>query len=352
LVPEFFSQPEFFVGTQLPKWAGSAFVFVYMQRKALESDFVSTQLHKWIDAHFGLRVPIRLVGSRTQRPINWSFPFDFSQTILASALVSSSRKECRYLNLYSDGSVYLYTIAIGGSSRKSSVADSFAVDELRIVQSCGPSIVVLTDELCLVKSSGILKLSESFSSAVLVASYEQNLTFVLENGDIFQDQTCICSIVYSTPVYVSINHNFDLLVVATLESTLLFYSVSGMFKSRSWLAGEIVRQILITEGWGFVVVLTAQNLYLFNVNGSLIRSVGNTKSLMLLCCWKDAKGFDWLCGVDNRGRLGCCEAFYLSIAESICYCRGTVIALHYLTDCRSISAVTQDGKCFIVPCPD
>jgi hypothetical protein len=153
-------------------------------------------------------------------------------------------------------------------------------------------------------------------------------------------------------VYVLINHNFDLLVLATLESTLLFYAVSGMSKSRSWLAGEIFQQILITEGWGFVVVLTAQNLYLFNVNGSLIRSVGNTKSLMLLCCWKDAKGFDWLCGVDDRGRLGCYEAFYLNFAQSICYCRGTVIALHYLTDRGSMSAVTQEGKCFIVSCSD
>jgi hypothetical protein len=65
LIPEFFCSPEFLMnrdafdlgdrsGTKvddviLPPWASTAYEFVYLNRKALESDHVSATLHKWID---------------------------------------------------------------------------------------------------------------------------------------------------------------------------------------------------------------------------------------------------------------------------------------------------------------
>lgn len=72
LIPEFFFLPEMFVnsnryrlGTQddgslvndveLPPWAGSPEEFVRINRMALESEFVSCQLHQWIDLIFGYK---------------------------------------------------------------------------------------------------------------------------------------------------------------------------------------------------------------------------------------------------------------------------------------------------------
>ncbi|OHT04387.1 hypothetical protein TRFO_28088 [Tritrichomonas foetus] len=69
LIPEFFFQPEFLMNYNhfdlglfneksindvvLPNWAASAFDFIYLHRKALESDFVSLHLHEWIDLIWG-----------------------------------------------------------------------------------------------------------------------------------------------------------------------------------------------------------------------------------------------------------------------------------------------------------
>lgn len=67
LVPEFFCTPDFLVNINkyslettnpnddvtLPKWAKNAFDFVYMHRKALESEIVSQNLHHWIDLIWG-----------------------------------------------------------------------------------------------------------------------------------------------------------------------------------------------------------------------------------------------------------------------------------------------------------
>ena len=73
LVPEFFYLPEMFLNlnrfnlgrtqdqqqpvddVELPKWAKSAHDFVRINRMALESEFVSCQLHQWIDLIFGYK---------------------------------------------------------------------------------------------------------------------------------------------------------------------------------------------------------------------------------------------------------------------------------------------------------
>ena len=40
---------------KLPKWAKSAQEFLQINRKALESDYVSNNLHLWIDLIFGFK---------------------------------------------------------------------------------------------------------------------------------------------------------------------------------------------------------------------------------------------------------------------------------------------------------
>ncbi|OQS07236.1 hypothetical protein THRCLA_00758 [Thraustotheca clavata] len=61
LIPEFYMTPHFLMATSefqdvaLPPWAkGSVDTFIRTQREALESDFVSSRLHLWIDLIFGV----------------------------------------------------------------------------------------------------------------------------------------------------------------------------------------------------------------------------------------------------------------------------------------------------------
>ena len=72
LVPEFYCLPEMFVNmngyklgklddgrelgnVELPPWASTPHEFVRINRQALESEFVSCQIHQWIDLIFGYK---------------------------------------------------------------------------------------------------------------------------------------------------------------------------------------------------------------------------------------------------------------------------------------------------------
>ena len=55
LIPELFALPELLSGVELPKWCESPTDFIYLHRKALESDYVSQNLHYWIDLIWGVK---------------------------------------------------------------------------------------------------------------------------------------------------------------------------------------------------------------------------------------------------------------------------------------------------------
>jgi hypothetical protein len=62
-IPEFYSDPEIFLSIhpdmedlKVPSWAGDRFEFIKQHAIALESDYVSSNLHHWIDLTFGYKL--------------------------------------------------------------------------------------------------------------------------------------------------------------------------------------------------------------------------------------------------------------------------------------------------------
>jgi hypothetical protein len=93
VVPEFFCEPEFllanataggrhFDDVKLLRWASDAPEFVYVHRKAIESEFVSLHLHEWINLVFG-------VVSATQLPVTlFDSPHPSGQNVFPISRIS------------------------------------------------------------------------------------------------------------------------------------------------------------------------------------------------------------------------------------------------------------------------
>jgi hypothetical protein len=285
----------------------------------------------------------------------WQFAFE-KRPLLASAVVSVDAKECRFLNLQGDGSSCVNTVTYGVGCRSSSGPESSPFQDFKVCPVFRSSIVIVGPDSVILRASGITKVS--LPSVQFLCLTNDVLVFLSEEGSLFtlriesQSERKVCSILYERPVALGAHSDFDLLVVATLERHLLFYSLSsGIFRTRADLAGELVVQILVTDGWGFVVVLTNESIHVFNVNGIRIRRVPNSKRIVLLCTWKSPSGFDYLCGSDNRGRMMVSEAFYANFETAICCVRVPVQWVNYLANINCLSAVTTDGKGFLIPCP-
>ncbi|CAF0746128.1 unnamed protein product [Didymodactylos carnosus] len=101
LIPEFFFLPEMFVNTNnykfgtteddlkvddvlLPKWAATPEEFVRLNRMALESEFVSCQLHHWIDLIFGYKQR----GPEAQRAVNLFYYMTYEGAINLDAITN------------------------------------------------------------------------------------------------------------------------------------------------------------------------------------------------------------------------------------------------------------------------
>lgn len=104
LIPEFFTTPDFLrnsnalpLGTmqsgrtlgdvRLPAWATSAEDFVRQHRDALESDYVSSHLHEWIDLIFGCKQR----GDAAVRSLNVFYYLTYEGSVDLDKLVRRAR---------------------------------------------------------------------------------------------------------------------------------------------------------------------------------------------------------------------------------------------------------------------
>ncbi|OHS98203.1 hypothetical protein TRFO_35436 [Tritrichomonas foetus] len=122
LIPEFYSMPEIFENQNfaLPLWANSSIDFVYQHRKALESSYVSANIHEWITQMWssskGSNNPL-FDGEHPLRPIRAKqallddiFDFDMGNInqLMSAKLVEKGRNIITLFVLLENGIVFSY----------------------------------------------------------------------------------------------------------------------------------------------------------------------------------------------------------------------------------------------------
>ena len=154
------------------------------------------------------------------------------------------------------------------------------------------------------------------------------------------------------PLVIASSKSFDILAITSIEGNVNLYSLlNGIYECTCYTCDEPAEKILITPGWGFIVAASIQDVYLFNVNGFLIRKIAKSYNIVKWCTWTDDKGFDFLAVIKDDGSLVVSEAFYLSFSEPIQIIRGPPIVMKYCQDMNSILIVTKNKKFYSIPVP-
>ncbi|EAX88017.1 Beige/BEACH domain containing protein [Trichomonas vaginalis G3] len=151
---------------------------------------------------------------------------------------------------------------------------------------------------------------------------------------------------------------FDLLVGATTDSALIFWSLSRQTNARIVELNQItVLSIIVTPSFGFVLVharmavggVLKYSLILFSVNGEKIREI-ETKHLVCLCPWSSRDGFDYVLCADTTGNIYNFEAFWLNFPKDpIAHCGDTVLSIGMTKLAPAAISVTNAGKIFAFP---
>jgi hypothetical protein len=392
---------------KLPGWASSPLEFVYLHRKALESDYVSTHLNEWIDLVFGIAAtgtPAReccnvydprlaadvweLVGNEGGSAIEDLLEMSghlppplFDAAHPQKAILIANRQKGNFSVvfdrrdiqfacglLHDENSVTVATIHVGGLVLRHTVQRGSAVKTSLIGEISEMGIrahaktsdgcwLLIGDKNSVIKSRGVEECGETDGKIERVAVSGNFVVLCGRSGWFWhanlrdlRDSEWICSICHETPAVIAASIEYHMLAVGTLEGSVLLYSLaSGLFRMRADLAGEIPERMLVTDGWGFIVVATHDSIVVFDLNGRLVRKIKLTIKIVAWCAWKTLKGFDFLAIADDNGKVFVCEAFYLTFTRLDIFCRSTIVCLEFVSDAIGLLAVTADGRCFLLP---
>jgi hypothetical protein len=339
---EFFTCFECFSGLPLPKLARSEFEFVYFLRSLLESDEICDKLHLWTSKVFGCneaRLPRAFVARNeaTSLAIPEFKVGSFAKTIftlvdLAGVIRTVDfRGEGRYWRLsakidhYLPLDDYFVVIDLSASRMIYSVNNGDLFNEFRFefaianANVCGDSIVLWTEANELI----VLKLPQ-IVCRIPIKAHLVKCTFA--------------------------SVKYDRVVVGTFNSTLFIYSISnGRFVNSVDLGGKIAEKIMITKGFGFIVLSLISKLAVYTINGVLISELEIDQTIYRWSQFVSQRGFDFLLVADDNGAISVFEAFNLKHSPAVFHCHTRIGVLEYADAMRGFAVATFDGSGYFVP---
>jgi hypothetical protein len=391
LCPEFFSSPEYFSGDfELPTWShNDPHEFVYTHRKLLESPQVSAELPRWIDLTFGITAHGKggtSVGNIFDLSDDPTVAGSLPQTLFvqpharrkvnagkvaaAALAVSTDRRNLVFacVTEVRDGGIAFASVTacgramwtridfVSGATVSQTVAGDLPVIDVMFAGcSAGfvalerrPSLLYLGKEKSIVSEplarTGFERLASGGKTVVLSDRNGQLFALDVASFPAFRSISCV------TNDYIcalAVNHRSSVVAAGTCDGHVSVSSIiDGAFRF-SCDVGEAPAHIEITDGWGFIVVHAGLKLFLFNVNGRLIRSVECSYAVQCIATWKMADGCDF-CAIADGGQVRVFEALFMRLDEFVCPVRAAVVAMRYVAPQRALAVVAADGEVLLI----
>ncbi|EAY11851.1 Beige/BEACH domain containing protein [Trichomonas vaginalis G3] len=494
LIPEFFCCPEFLVNSdnfnlglensdvEMPKWAKNHFDFVYKNRKALESDFVSSKLSNWIDLVWGYKqksyeydnvyiremysdiwnqpgtenpakraeneailshvgqIPPQLFATKhPERAIlpkkiptlskNVSVNMQMTNLLIATISLTNSPTKCKVTTIDEDcvsmtalfdaSSLNKMTVSAISKSVNSPVLRSKSMSSQHVMSKPPTSLKKSTTRLrkdssdkgfivsdvhisCVATAkTKVVKGFRASESILFTETDDSTIYFAEENKceiykafptvTLFTRQRSSITSLYSdknhiitsnsdnvVTVYDTLQGTSPLFTVPSYSSKVKSVAISIPFKMfcfgtkdcrltiGSLNTGNVVRiadlngrraiKILITRGWGFIVVYSTDLskgylqhfIEIYSVNGDKINECELNSKVSCWYTYKNAKGFDYIVMATDQGDIFHFEAFYCDIGRRIFGIEAQVMSVIYHEEEGIVTAVIQDGRIIFI----
>jgi hypothetical protein len=425
LIPEFYFQPEFLRNDNgfdlgktrsravnhvlLPEWANdSESEFVYVMRKAFESDYVTEHLCEWIDLMFGFRqsgpeaeqvyniyhpdiyesawtpetvqdpgrrneieatmchigeIPARLFTSAHPKksPIQRvSFFANAVRVALSSTPVAFCAFAGGQLLIFSNHILARFELTLK-EERPIACRDSLSIPHSDIrdiaITADGRRFAVLSTAKLVILSPGmpvpfsnLINVSSVSADGEFLAVVSDDATFnLIGNGPAvlipFYGDAILCC---------ALSKRFGIAVAGTVSGSIVICSLFEGTKVRvvALESGVHPLRIMITEGWGLIVTLAAigdvQYIFVHNVNGRFIRRVELPFVVTAWSGWASRKDVDYLIVAAGK-RVFWSEAFYARFEEPFHRCAAQAIGVKYLREAGIAVIVQADGQAVLLP---
>jgi len=430
LPPEFYFQDEFLLNENdfdlgifrgkpignviLPKSAHtSSPEFIYLMRKAFESDYVSSHLSDWIDLLFGYKqtdqaavdswnlydpiiyesawtkqtltnpqkraeieatmwnvgqIPPKLFNSRHPIRNVQKLTSTLSQIVIVDLNVGeilTAVWKSSELILINNGNLIVFSVKITNEVsclQRSSLFLRSQVKDIQFSQSFGV-IILFTTGKSITFENGVF--TPKFPQFRNISTFSFSQDYLVAVSDETTLNVFGPRLRYAIPFYgdliscCTISRGFGIIVCGTVSGNIVICSLFEGTKVNVVDLNEGFKplKILITNSWGFIITYASKNLsgkianqiFVHNVNGRLIRSVAIEFSITAWCTWSSRKAFDYLIVANEQGKLSAFEAFYVNIGKSFHRCHETVVSLSYQIDLGIVVIVLRDGHLVLLP---
>jgi hypothetical protein len=401
LTPEFFALPEAFARDfELPN--GDPVAFVYEHRKTLESPHVSANLNLWIDLLFGCATH----GKLAVRASNVFQPFLFGPVagIDEAALEAMLRKSgqmptqlfspphpqrhiisrlprfhaippvalefrLRFAHVTGASATWMSFVCVCEDDAALSIKVDLMNSSNRLVNSLGTvpriwSLAGLADGFAAVSASllqivhehGAKSESVHCEEIGFVAGSGKAVALCGRSGQIYFGKTnrenrpkLACTITNDYVCCLAVSSGFGIVAAGTRDGRVVVsLSTTGAFLFACDVGSE-PKRIVITDGWGFIVVEAGKSLFLFSVNGRVIRKMDIEFRIQQMTAWTCERGMDFMAIADRAGNIRVFEVFFMKINEIVYRETRPIVAMAFNLGNRSLIIVTEGGEIVFIP---
>lgn len=165
----------------------------------------------------------------------------------------------------------------------------------------------------------------------------------------FSKKLDFCSIGADYVTTIAISTKFGIIACGLAGGQFCVYSMhTHLLQFMVKMPAEPSR-IIITSGWGFIILESNQELFLFTVTGKLIRRTPLDFVIETWHTFSCERGFDYIIIADIHGQIRMSEAFYLEFNEISYQSKARVLDMKYIVPIRGIAIISADGYATLVP---